>query len=366
VEEETPSGAEGLGTRCVESKGFPLYDRFPGLATLPRVVLGTYPSPIERVALAGGGELWLKRDDRNAPVAAGNKVRALEFLLGPVRSGDVVLAVGGEGSTHVYATAVHAARLGARTDVIRWAHAMHPVSRTVAQAIVRNAAHSSSSRWAVAALARAMVWRARSLAGDRGRHYIPPGGSSPTGILGHVNAGLELAGQIADGQLPPPTHVVLPFGTGGTAAGLALGFGIAGVRTTIVAARVAPWIVANRFRVQSLIRQTRRLIRRAGDGGESLPAVPVVIDHSAYAGEYGRPSAAGAVAASWLSDAAIRAGVSTLLLDATYAAKAGAVALALAMSRAGASDRRVLLWVTFDGRPFVEDSEQQAVRRRAD
>jgi D-cysteine desulfhydrase len=356
VEGETPSGAEGLGTRCVESKGFPLYDRFPGLATLPRAILGTYPSPIEHIALAGGGQVWLKRDDRNAAVAAGNKVRALEFLLGPVRSGDVVLAVGGEGSTHAYATAVHAARLGARTDVIRWAHAMHPVSRAVAQAIVRNAAHSSSSRWAVTALARAMAWRARPLAGDSRRHYIPPGGSSPAGILGHVNAGLELAGQIANGQLPPPTHVVLPFGTGGTAAGLALGLGIAGVRTTIVAVRVAPRIVANRYRMQSLIRQTRRLIRRAGGGGRSLPAVPVVIDHSAYAGEYGRPSPAGAIAATRLSAAALDAGAPTLLLDATYAAKAGAVALSLATSRTGASDRRVLLWVTFDGRPFAEDS----------
>jgi D-cysteine desulfhydrase len=342
----------------VESKGFPLYDRFPGLAGLRRVVLGAYPSPVECVGLAGGGELWLKRDDRNAAVAAGNKVRALEFLLGPVRAGDVVLAVGGEGSTHVYATVVHAARLGARTDVIRWAHVMHPVSRAVARAIVRSAAHSSSSQWAATGLARAMAWRARSLAGDRGRHYIPPGGSSPTGILGHVNAGLELAGQIADGQLPSPTHIVVPFGTGGTAAGLALGLGIAGVRTTIVAARVAPRIVANHYRVQSLIRRTRRLIRRASDGTESLPAMPVVIDHSAYAGEYGRPSPAGAIAASRLSDAVMNAGASTLLLDATYAAKAGAVALALATSGTGASDRRVLLWVTFDGRPFAEEGEQ--------
>jgi hypothetical protein len=87
--------------------------------------------------------------------------------------------------------------------------------------------------------------------------------------------------------------------------------------------------------------------------------VPVVIDHSAYAGEYGRPSPAGAIAATRLSAAALDAGAPTLLLDATYAAKAGAVALRLATSRTGASDRRVLLWVTFDGRPFAEDSAQR-------
>ncbi len=336
----------------MESKGFPLYDRFPGLAALPRAVLGVYPSPVERVALPNGGALWLKRDDRNAPVAAGNKVRALEFLLGAVRPGDVVLAVGGEGSTHVYATAVHASRLGARTEVIRWAHAMHPVSLAVAQAIERGSAKTTSSRWAVVAIARAMAWRARA-SREPERHYVPPGGSSPAGILGHVGAGLELAAQITAGELPAPTHVVLPLGTGGTAAGLALGLGVAGVRTTVVAARVAPRLVANSYRVQSLIRQTRRLLRRRGRGGDALPAVPVVVDHSAYAGAYGRPSAAGAIAADRLSQAAGASGASPLLLDATYAAKAGAVALALAASRADGSDRRVLLWATFDGRPFA-------------
>jgi hypothetical protein len=59
------------------------------------------------------------------------------------------------------------------------------------------------------------------------------------------------------------------------------------------------------------------------------------------------------MAADRLSRAAGASGVSPLLLDATYAAKAGAVALALATSREGGSDRRVLLWVTFDGRPFA-------------
>jgi hypothetical protein len=43
------------------------------------------------------------------------------------------------------------------------------------------------------------------------------------------------------------------------------------------------------------------------------------------------------------------------MLDATYAAKAAAAALALATSSgAGSAGRRVLLWITFDGRPFAD------------
>lgn len=337
----------------MESKGFALYDRFPALATLPRADLGVFPSPVERVQIAGGPEIWLKRDDRNAPVAGGNKVRALEFLLGSVRAGDVVLAVGGEGSTHVYATAVHAERLGARTVAIRWAHAMHPVSLAVARAIERRCVAESRSRWAVPALIRATAWRIAARASGGGRHYLPPGGSNSIGMLGHVNAALELAAQIAAGVLPRPTHVVVPLGTGGTAAGLALGFGLAGVQTTVVAARVAPSIVSNAYRVQALIRRTRRLIRRLDPTATELPAAPVVVDQSVYGGAYGRPLAAGVSAAAAVGAAALEAGREALLLDPTYAAKAAASAIALATS-AGSHDRRVLLWVTFDGRPFMD------------
>ena len=58
----------------------------------------------------------MKREDLSSDVLGGNKVRSLEFLLGGVVEGDTVLTLGGEGSTHVLATAVHAARLGAQDD----------------------------------------------------------------------------------------------------------------------------------------------------------------------------------------------------------------------------------------------------------
>ena len=68
--------------------GLPLYARFPALAALPRAELGVLRSPVQR--LAGDGDdppLWIKRDDLDAPDFGGNKVRALEFLLGGVGRG---------------------------------------------------------------------------------------------------------------------------------------------------------------------------------------------------------------------------------------------------------------------------------------
>jgi D-cysteine desulfhydrase len=359
-------GGGGTGR---ESKGFPLFDSFPALAELPRAVLGTFPSAIERVEVVGLGDVWLKRDDLNAPVAAGNKVRALEFLLGSVRPGDEVLTAGGAGSTHVYATAVHAARLGAETVAIRWPHEMHPTAQAVADAAAARCRKTVSTAWAGSAALRVAAWRAglgqrsegkgetRSRFGESRqagmRHYVPIGGSSPLGILGHVNAGLELAAQVAEGAVPEPTYLVVPLGSGGTAAGLALGLGIAGLRTIVIAARVAPRVVANAVRIEMLVHGTRRLIRRAGRVRGPLRAARIVVEHHLYGGAYGRPLAMGARAGTLLRDACRPEDADCLppvLLDATYAAKAGAAALGL-MDRRAAGEL-VLLWVTFDGRAF--------------
>ncbi len=315
--------------------GLPLGARFPALTALARAPLGCFPSPIERLE-GVGADLWIKRDDLDAPVCGGNKVRALEFLLAGVGPGDVVLTLGGEGSTHVLATAVHAARLGARTVALRWPHDMSPVAHRVAAAARAECAEVVTTRGPVGA-----VLRAHALRLWRRVRYVPIGGSTPLGILGHVNAALELAEQVARGELPEPARVVVPLGSGGTAAGLALGFAIAGLGTTVVGARVAPRLVSNRGHVLRLAGATRRFVERLT--GATLPAVEpgrVTVAHQGYGGAYGRPLAAGDAAAAILRRAR------GLALDATYSAKACAVALDAARAGGGPT----LFWLTFDGR----------------
>src|SRR5258706_15963976 len=77
----------------------------------------------------------------------------------------------------------------------------------------------------------------------RGARMIAAGGSAPLGVLGHVNAGLELVDQIDAGQLPQPKYVIVPLGTGGTMAGLVLAFAIAQREITVIGARVVPRLV---------------------------------------------------------------------------------------------------------------------------
>jgi D-cysteine desulfhydrase len=322
--------------RTPASDELPLYERFPALRRVPRVALGAFPTPVERVAGVPGraAPLWLKRDDLTAAEFGGNKVRALEFLLAPVRAGDTVLTVGGEGSTHVLATAFHAARLGARTEAVRWRHEMNDAALVVASRAAAACRRVDTSRWAAVGLARAAATRlARRVV------WVPAGGTSPLGMLGHVNAALELAHQVARGELPAPSRVVVPLGSGGTMAGLALGFAAAGLHCEVVGARVVSRVVANRRRVLALAAATARLIARLT--GERPPPLParerLRVVHEAYGGAYGRETPAGRAAAAALREAR------GLPLDATYGAKALAVALELV-------DGETLFWLTFDAR----------------
>lgn len=280
----------------------------------------------------------MKRDDLNAPAFGGNKVRSLEFLLGDVGTGDVVLTVGGEGSTHVLLTAAHAARLGAVTMAVRWPHEMNPTCSLVRDRAAALCWRTIASGTPVMGMARALAYRALHKV-----TYVPLGGSSPLGVLGHVNAGLELAEQIAANEIEMPAFVVVPLGSGGTAAGLALGLALAGLDTTVVGARVGPRLVVSRARTLRLARRTLALIARLC--GRSIPVPPLRLEvhHAAYGGAYGRPLASAAPAEATFVDAG---GPS---LDATYSAKALAAAVSLAREREG----RVLFWLTFDARAIA-------------
>lgn len=302
---------------------------------LPRAPLGVRVSPVQQVTV-DGHELWLKREDRNAPVLGGNKVRALQLMLAGVTPGTVVLTLGGAGSTHVLATAIHAARLGARTWSVRWPHTMNPTARAVAAAIDQRCERSPVGN-APAALLRLAWWRARARLLHRDTRYIPFGGSAPAGIAGQVEAALELAGQVRSGELPLPARVVLPVGSGGTAAGLALGFALAGLDTSVVGVRVGPRPGVSLHRVLSLAARTRRWLRGTV-GIQAPPPVPVQLLHGYYGGAYGRELPQGTAAARALREHA------TISLDDSYGAKAAAASLHLATTTPG----HTLLWVTSD------------------
>lgn len=300
-------------------------------ALVPRS-LGDWPTPLEPAAAlardVGLAELSLKREDRSSARYGGNKVRGLEFLLAGTAPGTVLVTVGGTGSTHCLATAVHAEAAGCRAVIAQFPQPETPVSQAVATACAACAALVVRAR-ARGTLPMAMIeaWhRARSLGP---RRWIPGGGAHPSAVVGHLIAGLELAQQMA----APADEIVLPLGTGGTAAGVALAVAALGWPTRVVAVRVAPALVANRWRTRWLAHRARQLV---GRHGVPLPAPRSVDIVDGIGRGYGWPTVDGESAARL----AARRG---LVLDATYGAKA----FAFLLQRATGNVQRVVFWHTF-------------------
>lgn len=266
-------------------------------------------APLPPLVRAVGPGLWVWDESEVDPQVGGNKVRKLLHLLPEALAAgaEEVVTVGGIGSHHVLATALLAARCGLPTHAVLFDQPERPdVVRHLAR-IERACASVRRVRDPVAA-----VFLGRALARGR-RAWIPPGGTSPTGVRGWVEAAREVARRLRSGEWPLPERVVVALGTGGTAAGLLGGFGAEGLGVEVVAARVVPrWVVG--------ARRVRRLARSArGVAGATLPRLTVV---DALHGGYG------AVDDEVL--AALAAGAARgVPLEPTYTAKAFAAALRL-------------------------------------
>lgn len=328
----------------------PLVQRFPTLESIPRAELGVAQSPIEEWTLENGESLRVKRDDLNAPVMGGNKVRALQYLLaGAVSKGRPVITVGGVGSTHILATSVHARRLGIDCRAWRWPHEENATSRLVAARINRSC---QSARVVTNPLAAFGIARWRTLRDQA--HWVPFGGTSPRGMLGHIAAGLELARQLKDEgpSASAATSVFLPLGSGGTVVGLSLGLSAAEIDTRVVAVRCGPSLDLDHKWLGWLAQRALRFLRQNGVPGSELPrwTSPEIV-HDVYAGAYGRPSAD----AQRLAEVVKKS--SGLDLDATYSAKACYAAWRRIRDRTSAGS--VIFWNTFDARWMSEVSGNQ-------
>jgi 1-aminocyclopropane-1-carboxylate deaminase/D-cysteine desulfhydrase-like pyridoxal-dependent ACC family enzyme len=297
--------------------------------------LGAWPTPLEPApALAraiGAAALWLKREDRSG----GNKVRGLEFLLAGARPDTVFVTVGGTGSTHCFATAVHGRRLGCRVVLAQFPQPDTDAGRAIAAATAQAAdlvVRAGTRAGLPLAVVRAWIGARRM--GRRGGtpRWIPGGGAHPRAVLGHVLATLELATQL-DG---PPDAIVVPLGTGSTAAGIALGIACLGWSTRVIAVRVAPRLVANRWRIMRLARGARALLsNHALTIRNPQSAIRIEVVDGVGQG-YGYPTPAGERARALAAEHGLR-------LDPTYGAKA----FASLVERAAGNGQRVVFWNTF-------------------
>lgn len=307
-------------------------------ANIPRAGLGLVPSPLEshpRLATDVGAEtLLIKRDDLNGADFGGNKRRALEFLLAD--SSTTPISMGGFGSTWCAALTTLTARQGRRAHVALFPQPWTSgVAGLLSTTLANGQVAIASSRLAMPAA----LWR--SIRGVSNPRWVPAGGASPIGVLGSITGAIEFAEQVDAAGHPRPQAIIVPLGSGGTAAGLVLGFRFAGWKVDVIGVRVADAWVANRWQVGRLVRSTENVLRYHGC---RVPSAPVTfsVDRAQLGDGYGHATADARAAQVRFASEGVR-------LDLTYSAKTAA-----ALRAAAARYRHLSFWHTFDTRLMSE------------
>jgi 1-aminocyclopropane-1-carboxylate deaminase/D-cysteine desulfhydrase-like pyridoxal-dependent ACC family enzyme len=252
-------------------------------------------------------------------VYGGNKVRKLEFLLAEAerRGCRRLITAGAAGSHHALATTIFGRQRGFDVSVVLFPQWPTPHVRDI---LHMDAAFGADIWWVRRMeLVPLGVFRARLRYRGQQSFVIAPGGSDASGTLGYVSAGLEIAEQIRSGQSPRPSKAFVAAGTMGTAAGLALGFAMAGLEVPIIATRITGRVVANMRALRSLVEGA---ISRLHEGGVRPPEVDTVmrlvdLRHEQIGKGYGHETEAGRHASAVFREAGLR-------LDATYTAKSAA------------------------------------------
>jgi len=195
--------------------------------------------------------------------------------------------------------------------------------------------------------------------GSARRPVIPPGATCAAGNLGLVRAALELAAQVRTGRLPEPKRLYVALGSGGTTAGLAVGLGLAGLKTEVLAVATVERVLASRARLDGLMAELVALIGREAPGAPPIEPAPVRIIRSELGPGYGIATPASLAAVDRISPYGVH-------LEAVYTGKAMAALLA---DGAGLDGGPTLFWQTArralpNPRPDWQDRLPKALRRR--
>ncbi len=234
-----------------------IFDALPDLAKgTPWIPLAEVPTPIERCTAIedwlGSRNVWMKRDDLISKLYGGNKVRRYEFLLADAkaRGKKRIVTVGGLASTQAMATVLFGRELGFHVTLVLFDQ---PITK-FAQESVRGflAAGAEVLYGGGYAMTAYRAWRAH---GDDS-YFIMPGAAGPRANLGYVDAMLELAEQVERKEMPIPAAIVLPTGSSGTLAALALGAAHLGWSTEIIGVRITTSLAANRLTVGHVVAST--------------------------------------------------------------------------------------------------------------
>lgn len=251
------------------TKETPLFKAIPKLKEkIPHIALTEGPTPVFKLeklgAYLGIEKLYCKDEGATGTLYGGNKPRKLEFLFGDAISKGAkrVITFGAVGSNHAVATAAYAKKLGLAATALL---VPQPKTESCHKNLLYHSVLGTELIMVTAETREAKTQELIKLYEEKegvAPYVIPTGGTNEIGILGFVNAGIELSYQIEAGDMPPPDVIYIASGTSGTISGITIGLKIMKQKATLKPIRVSDPAFWTQARTDDFIKQTASILEK--------------------------------------------------------------------------------------------------------
>ena len=270
------------------------------LAKFDRYPLTFGPSPIEKLErlsahLAGGVEIYAKREDCNSGLAfGGNKIRKLEYIVPDAlaSNADTLVTIGGVQSNHTRQVAAVAARLGLKCRLVQesWVpfpDAVYDRVGNILMSRVMGAEIELVDEGFDIGIRESWERALEDVKAKGGKPYPIPAGASvhKLGGLGYVGFAEEVRAQEAQLGIRFD-YVIVCTVTGSTHAGMVVGFAADGRAPNVIGIDASGTPGQTKAQVLDIARNTAELIEL---GQEIADDDVVLLEDYAYPA-YGVPS----------------------------------------------------------------------------
>ena len=264
-----------------------LFKVYPNLKNkVPWISLLTnIPTPIDRLTALEkkielkGGEIYIKRDDKDHNIYGGNKLRKFEFIFGDAvkKKKKGMASIGGIGTNHGLACAIVTKDLGLKCHLFLFPQ---PLTWHVQRSLLlydHFGAKLHLSKGFLGLTLKSLLFQI-----THPKYYLMLPGGTPLfglgtslGTVGFINAFFELNDQIKKNEVPKPDVIFVAGGSTGTAAGLMAGCKLLGLEIKFMIVAVGADFIAN---VSTIIKNANKAIKYLREFDSTIPDVNVTED----------------------------------------------------------------------------------------
>ncbi|MFX0207141.1 MAG: 1-aminocyclopropane-1-carboxylate deaminase/D-cysteine desulfhydrase, partial [Candidatus Hodarchaeota archaeon] len=321
------------------------FEEFSDLdGVIPWIALVDTPTPVKRLDklekyLKTDIPIWMKEDSLTSRTYGGNKVRKLEFILADAlaKKKDTIATLGGVGTNHGLATTIFGKEEGLKVVLYL---INQPITKHVLDNLKLDFHYGAELTFVKNYLGVGIHFYLLDRLKRKQTYWLPAGGSTPVGMLGYVNAMLELKQQIEEGKLPEPKQIYVAAGTTGTMAGIELGAQLTNLQTQIVGIRVTDRMAATGRKVKGLIKGALKILQKDSKVKNFRYKPKFMLLDQFFGGKYGRVTPEGLEAVEIIKK------TENISLETTYTGKT--LAALLDQVKAAESKEPILFWNTFN------------------